>query len=378
MESDAEPNGLHADIWWPLISRQLDGIGDRESLGLGSIADPVRAILGRLRFDALTAFEFSLSANSERIFLPDISQKIERPDQADLILQSWSPRPLPWKDLLRTWAGHNRRPERDLSERPDSSADFLSAIDSVWLELDLARMEADGSLAEPPAQSTPTHVGPALEPHPVVCLTLPRRRRPLNMADGLSLFGRLNVRAQAATLSRCLEKLPPGSRPQYLFDLAARCPGWVRLEIFGVAVPDMPGYLKSIGVRPPGWLEVLGPAGRESDRPHLSFDIGPAGEIGPRIGVEISYARLPSREPRWLELMNELTAAGLFDAGRRRLVHDWLGQWNRATAGYLWPSTLHRGVAAQVLSHFKLAGPADASPPEAKGYLLFQYRAVTT
>ena len=74
--------------------------------------------------------------------------------------------------------------------------------------------------------------------------------------------------------------------------------------------------------------------------------------------------------------MDELSVGGLFDSNRRRLIHDWFGQSTRATGGDLWPAALHRGTAARVLSHFKLAGRADADRPEAKGYLLFQYRDV--
>ena len=198
MESEADPTGLSADIWWPLISQQLNPFGDRESKELGAVDDSVRAILGRLRFDALTAFEFSLSSKSEQAFLPDISQKIERPEQADLILESWRSHPEPWKNLLKTWADFVRRRQHGQADSVDIN-DFLSAVESVWLEFDLARMTASGS---------PTEAGFSPEPHPVLCLTLPRYRCDLNMASGLSLFGGEDRGAQATTLSRCMEKLP--------------------------------------------------------------------------------------------------------------------------------------------------------------------------
>ena len=255
MESDEEPNGLTAEIWWPLISPQLDSIGDREVQQ--TAANRVRAILGRLCFDALTAFEFSLTSSSPKAtpegVLPDISQKIERPDQAEHLLKRWGCSSGGWTELLGNWASARRSSESDSIVSPG----ILGSVRSIWLEFDLGR-----------------------SPEP----------------QRLALFGgQIDRAAQAAALNRCVDMLPPAARTMYLFDLSARSIGWVRLEIVGVSVPEMPSYLDKIGVSPPRWLEVLGPAGRESDRPHLSF--GQTARSDPGSGSRSPSAAYPTESP---------------------------------------------------------------------------------
>jgi len=124
------------------------------------------------------------------------------------------------------------------------------------------------------------------------------------------------------------------------------------------------------------WSEVLEPLSaliRCAGRNHLSLDLAPG--LQPRLGVELSFARRPAREPGWAELFDLLDAAGLLGdaagrAERRGAVLGWPGWDSFWTAAESWPSAAGAGYCVRSLSHVKVVtGPGLR--PEAKVYLLF-------
>ena len=228
-------------------------------------------------------------------------------------------------------------------------------IRSVWLELDLDR-ETAGDW--PPA--------------PVVCAKLPRETDPGWLTGTLlpALQGRPLPAGQRARILSCLGGLPPPASLLYVFSLRARRSEAVRLEIFGLEPAGIPGYLRSLlPERPPAIEEVL-PLFEGAERLHLSFDV--TGEVLPRIGIEGSFPRQPSREPRWEAFFERLVRRGLCSPGKRDAALAWPGYDTFWTAPERWPIAElgPRGVCLRILSHLKVIYPPDREP-EAKAYLAF-------
>ncbi len=329
---------LHAGLWWPLISRYLAACNRWQASEEPAIVE----MLSRLPHDALTALEFPLRSDP-RSALPDISQCIETPSQVDHLLAG--DQSSGWSDLLRRW----RR------ERWADESGLLASLSVVWLEFDLRRSE---------------------HPEPLVCLYLPidDRQDLLPWLDALPGRQQVSSSRQAEVITTCLKEAPSKAGLMYLFDLSAREEGAIRLEWYGVQLQDMAPFLERLGAPVPLWLgEVIELIG-DGDRLHLSFDLRPDGTFNDRIGIEISYAKLAGKDPRWEGLFRRLTVAGFCDAEAPEAIWRWLGQDQKGSAGPFWPSQpeLRSGHLARVLSHVKIVGRAQERPI-AKTYLLFRY-----
>ncbi len=241
------------------------------------------------------------------------------------------------------------------------AAGAFPAVRSLWVEWDL----------EGTADAIPTVIakldGPA-EPGWVVDELLP------------VLQGGPLTPGQRTAAGRCLAALPRPGRLLYVFALHGRPGRPLRLEICGLAPAALVSYLEPLAADHASRQAALAPlfeAVTDLDRLHLSFDLLQDGEIGPRFGVEGSFARLPGREPGWAVLFDRLAAAGLCAAGRRDAVLAWPGWDSFLTAPEDWPVAGLAdgggglaGFCARGLSHVKVVSYPDR-PPEAKAYLAF-------
>ncbi|MEM1183144.1 MAG: hypothetical protein AAGM22_32680 [Acidobacteriota bacterium] len=180
-------------------------------------------------------------------------------------------------------------------------------------------------------------------------------------------------RSQAKCLERCRENLPRGARPLYIFDLGARSVGLLRLELFGIPFDGVKAYLQKIGAPVPATLDEVSSCLSTGERPHLSFDLAPGGEILHRIGFETSFQKLPRSEPRWSEMLSRLATLGLCDQQNVDFLLAWGGQKKIVIrpreAG---ESGALKGHGVRVLSHIK-ASFRGQERVETKGYLFFHF-----
>ena len=231
----------------------------------------------------------------------------------------------------------------------------LAPVRSVWLELDLDRA-TDGD--RPPA--------------PVVCAKLPSGIDPGWLTDTLlpALQGRPLPAGQRASILTCLDALPVSASLLYVFSLRARGSDAVRLEIFGLEPASMLVYLRSLAPEMVLAVEEVSTIFEGVERLHLSFDV--TDTILPRIGIEGSYPRQPSREPRWEILLERLIQRRLCSPEKKDAALAWPGYDTFWTAPERWPITEMgpRGICIRTLSHLKVVCAPDREP-EAKAYLTF-------
>ena len=237
----------------------------------------------------------------------------------------------------------------DLWSREDPRA---SPVSSVWLEFDL----------DPGAEELPA---------PVVCAGFHDSVDPGWLTGWLlpALRGDPLEEEQRNLVHRCLDGMPASGRLLYAFSLRSRGSGAVRLEILGLETAALSSFVREMA--PQAAERVAGLAGLFDgiERTHLSLDI--TREISPRIGIEGSFLRPPSRERRWKDLLDSLEARGLCSLEKGRAVLQWPGYESFWTAPERWPVEAAREgfFCVRSLSHVKLVSLPDREP-EAKAYLL--------
>jgi hypothetical protein len=242
---------------------------------------------------------------------------------------------------------------------PSSTRDFLAGwaepegplapVRSVWLEFDLDRDE----------------------PEPVVCAKLPRVQDPGWLTGPLlrALQGHPIPGGQLDLILACLQALPETATLLYVFNLQARGSDAVRLEIFGLESAGLLGYLRIVAPKVVSTVEPIVSLFEGVERLHLSFDV--VDEILPRIGIEGSFSRQPSREPRWNAFLERLVAGDLCSPAKRDALLAWPGYDTFWTAPLHWPAELGpRGACIRLVSHLKVVCRPDRDP-EAKAYLVF-------
>jgi hypothetical protein len=228
----------------------------------------------------------------------------------------------------------------------------LDPVRSVWLEWDLDR-EREREV-------------------PVVCAKLPRDVDPGWLAGALlpALQGFAPPPGQLARILFCLDALPSSAALLYVFSLRARGSDAIRLELFGLEPAGILAYLRDVAPREVSRVEEVVPHFEGVERLHLSFDVGEA--VLPRIGIEGSFPRQPSREPRWRGLFDRLVQSGLCAPEKRDAALAWPGYDTFWSAADRWPVAAlgPRGACLRALSHVKVACAPDRGP-EAKVYLMF-------
>lgn len=293
-----------------------------ESLVSPQAYERLRGAARQLPGEGLTALEIRLDSGEEEV---DLSWKI----------------PPAQRQILRRW----------------SAADW-PPVPSIWLEFDLER-SSDGL------------------PDPVLCAEVEPGADPTHLVDALlpAMRGAPLHPAQREWTLRCLGAIPPLARLFYVFDLSPRenlpGAGQIRLEILGLPSEEAPGFLAPFDPDLAAAVAAAAPLLAGTERPHLSFDLGPEG-IAPRAGLEGSFVKGPHREPRWQDLFDRLVERGLCDPGKRDALFAWPGQETFWAAPGRWPAEAAgtRGVCVRALSHVKVVARPGHSP-EAKVYLLF-------
>jgi hypothetical protein len=273
-----------------------------------------------------------------------------------------------WRRFLRTWA---RRPAWRLR------------APALWLEYDLDRaVRSLPAPADPPLLPAPAQAPAGLPqaPEPVICARLAAGAEARWVASWLlpAMRGVPLRREQRQFFQDCWAAIPPPGVPLYVFSLLARGTGAVRLELGGsLRAGELAAYLDRLGAPgPAARVAALQPLLAEADRLHLSCDLEDRdGAIAPRVGVEVSFAHQPRREPRWARLLERLGEAGLCTPAARDGALAWPGQDGLWTAGGRWPAASRNPASRCVrcLSHVKLV--CDGSrPTAAKVYLLYAVR----
>jgi hypothetical protein len=181
---------------------------------------------------------------------------------------------------------------------------------------------------------------------------------------------------QVELLTDAVKRLPEGFRPIYLFSLRARGSPAVRLDSVGKSLEAVPAFLSSLISETAGSsVAEVASLFADSDRPHLSFDIGPD-SYGQSIGIECSYVKQPNREPRWKALLDRLVERGLCLPEQRDALLAWPGAETARQAGEGWPVDEQgrpvEGFCVRGLSHIKLS-LAPGRAPRAKTYLVVKH-----
>lgn len=326
----AAESELSGASWIPVIQPHLSPV----LVGPEQL-ERVRSVARFLPGDALYALEVRLASESKQV---DLSVRINRAEDAERLapqLHSGSRR-----RFLELWA-HRAQSE-------------FAPVSELWLEFDSDRLPANDSLPEPVVCSR-LHGKPSCDW--LITHLLPH------------VIGHEPSKDLCQQFRHCLETLPPTAHLLYLFDLTARSDHWIRLEFYSQNLPDLLTYLGRISQAARERVAEVSQLAPDGDRYHLSLDLHGA-TIAPRIGLEVSYRRLPHREPRWGSLTDRLVTAGLCHSTERDAIEDWLGTTTKASST-TWPS-LVKGHCVRSLSHVKLV-TTEAAPPRAKVYLLFQH-----
>jgi hypothetical protein len=163
--------------------------------------------------------------------------------------------------------------------------------------------------------------------------------------------------------------MPASGRLLYAFSLRSRGSGAVRLEIIGLDTASLSSFVRHLAPGAGGRVASLAALFDGADRTHLSFDL--THEISPRIGIEGSFTRPPSRERRWKDLLDSLVSRGWCSPEKGEAVLRWPGHESFWTAPEGWPLEAARGgfFCVRSLSHIKLVSLPEREP-EAKAYLL--------
>jgi hypothetical protein len=285
----------------------------------------------RLPGDLLTVLEIRLAADAAPI---DLSLRLSEPGEARRTRWTLEAVPVPHlRSLLSRWAEGT-----------------LPPVDSVWLEFDVGLEEI---------------------PPPVTCAKLQPDAPLAWLIDTLfpALHGKPLTGPQERLVRLCHESIPPPAYLLYVFSLLARGTDTLRLELFGLDPAGIAAFLDRVAPGTVAWVADTAALFEGVERIHLSLDLGE--EILPRIGIEGSFSRLPTREPGWRELLDRLVARGLCRPDEREAALAWPGYDTFRTAPQSWPAEAAlRDVCFRRLSHVKVVCRPDRAP-EAKLYLLF-------
>lgn len=325
-DSASVPSGAS---WIPVIRRHLGS-----DLVQATAVDRIRDVARRLPPDALFALETRLASPHPQT---DLSCRID----PSIRIDAWVRRlpPSHRRDFLETWKSTGQR--------------GLQRPTELWLELDL---DAESGF-----------------PDPVLCLRLdPSTTGPWIVEHLWPRFrGHHGSSVTTDLILHCLEHLPAGVTPLYFFDLSARPGQDVRLEFYAESLAPLLAHLEHcVCQQAANRLRAVAPLCDDGDRFHLSLDLSADG-ISERLGLEVSYRRLPHREPRWRGLFDRLVASGLCHRNEREAVFRWPGSDTARTTGF-WPRGVSGGHCVRCLSHVKLVTRPDRDP-RAKVYLLFQH-----
>ena len=341
---------LPAARWLPVIEPHLSPL-----LVKPQCLEWMRAMAEVLPGTSLFAIEARLASESSQV---DLSLRLNQPAEVDRVVPLLAPGHR--KDFLASWAAFRNSEARN----PGGPS-----LPEVWLELDGSAMDAIGMDAIDKLRGG--------IPTPLLCARLPRVLDSEWLLRSLlpQLLGKSLLPSSEDQMRSYLAALGPKTRLLYAFDLSARARQVLRLEIYSSALSPLIDYLRR---RVPWAVEQIAAIASlcgDGDRYHLSLDFEETSppetglRISRRIGLEISYRRLPHREPRWRELFRRLEEAGLCGASEAAAIFKWPGS-DTSRSSSAWPKGA-RGHCVRSLSHVKLVTWPERAP-RAKVYLLWQ------
>lgn len=154
----------------------------------------------------------------------------------------------------------------------------------------------------------------------------------------------------ADNLAGCFATCPAGASVSYLGAMLGRTTEAVRVNVRRLRVDDLVPFLEAVGWK--GSLTAVehwaGWSYDRVDRITVCLDVGRV--VHPQLGLECALALQPSGEPRWREVLADLSTEGLCTAENAEAL--------LAVPGVLRPQDAHVGwPAAWIVA--TLAGPAD-------------------
>ncbi len=325
--AESKLSGAH---WLPVVEPHLSS-----ALVKPDQRRRIQALASVLPHNALYALEVPLAATTHQV---DFSLRLDRTPQFESVASLLPPGHR--RDLLASWGMAGRSATQPIPE--------------VWLEFDLQN-------------GLQTAV-----PEPLVCVRLLRDFGEAWFLHTLlpQLLGQRPCPRLEERVRACLGALDPKTKLLYAFDLSARPGQMLRLEIYGSEWTALIDYCRRLSTQAAEQLSGLRHICGDGDRYHLSFDLDANGRLAERLGIEISYRRLPHREPRWRRLFDRLVEAGLCRAAELPAIFQWPGS-DSAVRSKHWPPGATAGHCARCVSHVKLVTWPDRAP-RAKVYLLFQ------
>ena len=180
----------------------------------------------------------------------------------------------------------------------------------------------------------------------------------------------------AGNLAGCFAACPTGASVSYLGAMLGRTTEALRVNVKRLRLDDLGPFLEAVGWNGPmkaiehwaGW------AYDRVDGVTVCLDVGPV--VYPQLGLECALLIQPFSEPRWRELLDELSTEGLCTAANAAALLDAPGVLSPPEAHVEWPAewivaTLaapadHFSTTERQLSHVKLT--VAGQQVVAKGY----------
>lgn len=180
----------------------------------------------------------------------------------------------------------------------------------------------------------------------------------------------------ADNLAGCFAACPAGASVSHLGAMLGRMTEAVRVNVKGIGLDEFVPFLEAVG-----WNGPLGAVERWAgwaydrvDRVTVCLDVGPV--VHPHLGLECVLAIQPPGEPRWRELLEELSREGLCTATNAAALLAVPGVLGPPEAHVEWPlawivATLaapadHFSTTERQLSHVKVT--VAGQQVVAKGY----------
>jgi hypothetical protein len=153
-----------------------------------------------------------------------------------------------------------------------------------------------------------------------------------------------------ANLAACFAACPAGSSVSYLGAMLGRTTEALRVNVKRLRLEELVPFLQAVGWNgPPEAIEQwAGWAWDRVDGVTVCLDVGPV--VYPHLGLECALAIQPTGEPRWRELLEELSADRLCTAANAAALLGLPGVLHPPEAHGEWPAPW---IVAS------LAGPAD-------------------
>ncbi len=215
--------------------------------------------------------------------------------------------------------------------------------------------------------------------------------------NGLDALGVSSDEGSLTALRRCIQARNASTGIAYVgVFLGRKTPGF-RLVLGGMPFSSLTAYLRKIEYAPgfQGLLPLIDIISRRMGVETLALHLDIAGDIQPRLGIEIAMKTDANPAGAWGSFLEMLTYSGLSTPARARAIPSWQRQFQRTQMRETWPAvlgtkftSLHRAINHVKFTHTPgplsqnippgnsegpLAAQARGGEISAKAYLAFQY-----